>query len=223
MIFQERSFVQNKSYRPRPTIHWNESEGILIVITPWGQTKAKDSVVKQIEDFIVSSKLDQEMTSPFKSIQHYDKTANSIRTAILVANDHIYKTKNKTEFVTGYEILVGVIKNSHMYFATVGHPHILLNRPGKNILPLFVNLDHSLNLSSDQLLPALPDKLLGVSSPLDIQVHNFKFKPGDHLILLSKSWIPEGFLTLKDKEFESYTKELAQDKQQPFWLGVVEF
>lgn len=223
MRFQERSFVQDHSYRPRPTIHWNKEEGLLIVATPWGQDRAKDTVIKQIEDFIISSKLDQEQTSPFKSMQHYDKTANSIRTAILLANDHIYKTRNKGDLVSGFEIMVGVVKNSQIYFATIGHPHILLSRQNKNILPLFVNLDHALNLSSDKLLPALPDKLLGVSSPIEIQVHNFKYKPGDHLILLSKSWIPEGFLNLTDRKFDSYTQELAKDQQQAFWLGVMEF
>jgi len=37
MKFLERSFVEDSSYRPRPHVHWNPDEGILVIATPWGQ------------------------------------------------------------------------------------------------------------------------------------------------------------------------------------------
>ena len=225
MKFLERSFVEDHSYRPRPYVHWNEEEGILIIATPWGQDTPKEGLIKKIEDYISSSKMDQELTSPFQSLHNYDKAANSIRTALLLANENIYKSKNKSEYVSGFEILVGVVKNNQFYFATVGHPHVLLSKNDKNILPLFMDLDHSLNLSNKKLLPALPDKLLGVNSHVDFQVHNFKFQKGDQLILMSKSWIPEDFFTLTKakRNFDNYVQKLAKDDNQPFWLGVMEF
>lgn len=136
-----------------------------------------------------------------------------------------FKSKNKTEYATGFEIFVGVAKNNHFYFATVGHPHVLLSKNDKNILPLFTDIDHSLNLSKKTLLPALPDKLLGINSHVDFQVHSFKYQAGDQLILMSKSWIPENFLTLSknQRNFDSYIKNLAKEENQPFWLGVMEF
>jgi hypothetical protein len=225
MKFLERSFVENESYRPRPSVHWNEESGLLIIATPWGQKTSQDDLISKLSDYISSSKLDQELTTPFAALQNYDKAANSIRTALLLANEYIYKSKNKNEYTSGFEILVGVAKQSQFYFATVGHPHVLLSKKEKNILPLFMDLDHSLNLSKKKLMPALPDKLLGINSQVDFQVHNFKYHPGDQLILMSKSWIPKEFFSLskKQRNFEDYAKELTKDDQQPFWLGVMEF
>ncbi len=225
MKFLERSFVEDSSYRPRPYIHWNPDEGLLVIATPWGQDASQDDLIQKIEDYISSSKLDHELTSPFQSLQSYDKAANSIRTALLLANESIYKSKNKNEYTSGFEILVGVAKNNQFYFATVGHPHVLLSKNDRNILPLFMDLDHSLNLSNKKLLPALPDKLLGVNAQVDFQVHNFKYQKGDQLILMSKSWIPEDFFTLSkgQRNFDNYVKKLAKDDSQPFWLGVMEF
>ena len=225
MKFLERSFVETSSYRPRPHIHWNESEGLLIVITSWGQDSSKEELVTKIEDYISSSKLDGELTSPYQALGHYNKDANSIRTALLLANEHIYKTKNKTEYSVGFEVLVGLVRGSEFYFASVGHPHVLISKGDKNILPLYMDIDHSLNLSSKDLLPAMPDKLLGISPQIDFQVHNLRHYHGDQFIMLSKSWIPKQFLALtKDKRsFDQYTKELMKDQGQPFWLGVLEF
>lgn len=225
MKFLERSFVENSSYRPRPHVHWNEAEGLLVVATPWGQDTSKDDLISKIEDYISSSKLDRELTSPYQALQNYDNAANSIRTALLLANENIYKSKNKSEYTSGFEILVGVLKDSQFYFATVGHPHVLISKKDKNILPLFMDLDHSLNLSDKKLLPALPDKLLGINAQVDFQVHSIKYQKGDQLILMSKSWIPSNFLTLTNdqRSFEDYVKALAKDAKQPFWLGVMEF
>jgi hypothetical protein len=225
MKFLERSFVEDASYRPRPIVHWNEEEGLLIVATPWGQETLKEELINKLQDYISSSKLDHELTSPFPALNNYDKAANSIRTALLLANESIYKSKNKNEYTSGFEILVGVVKNSQFYFATVGHPHVLLSKKEKNILPLFMDIDHSLNLSKKKLLPALPDKLLGINSQVDFQVHSFKYQKGDQLILMSKSWIPKDFFSLskKQRNFDDYAKELTKDDQQPFWLGLMEF
>lgn len=225
MKFQERSFVEKNSYRPRPHIHWNEAEGLLIVITPWGHDTSKEDLITKIEDYISSSKLDHELTSPYQALNSYDKASNSIRTALLLANENIYKSRNKSEYSVGFEVLIGVVRDSQFYFATVGHPHVLLSKKNRNILPLFMDLDHSLNLSQSKLLPALPHKLLGVNSQVDFQVHNIKYQKGDQLILMSKSWIPSQFLTLphEHRNFENYVKALAKDESQPFWLGVMEF
>lgn len=225
MKFAERSFVQNSSYRPRPFIHWNEEEGLLIVATPWGQETSKEDLINKIEDYIASSNLDQELTSPYQALNTYDKPANSIRNALLLANENIYKTKNKNEYTTGFEVLIGLVKESQFYFATVGHPHVLISKKEKTILPLFMDLDHSLNLSDKSLLPALPDKLIGINSQVDFQVHSIKYQKGDQLILMSKSWIPTEFLTLSSdkRNFEDYVKVLAKDEGQPFWLGLLEF
>ncbi len=225
MKFVERSFVENSSYRPRPFVHWNEAEGLLIVATPWGQDTSKDDLINKIEDYVASSKLDQELTSPYQALNNYDKAANSIRTALLLANESVYKSKNKNEYTSGFEILVGLARQSQFYFATVGHPHVLISKKEKNILPLFMDLDHALNLSDKNLLPALPHKLLGVNSQVDFQVHSIKYQPGDQLILMSKSWIPSDFLTLPNEKrnFNDYVKALAKDASQPFWLGLMEF
>lgn len=90
MKFLERSFVEDNSYRPRPHVHWNPEEGILVIATPWGQDTSKNELIEKIENYISSSKLDHELTSPFQAMHNYDKSANSIRTALLLANESVF-------------------------------------------------------------------------------------------------------------------------------------
>jgi hypothetical protein len=225
MQFLERSFVENAAYRPRPIIHFDPKENYVFVITPWGQENSSQDLVEKIQSYLTSSRMDQEHTSPFLPIKHYDRPANAIRNALLLANEYVFKSKNQSEFTTGFEIFVGVLEKDLFYFTNVGHPHTLLHRNNQTLLPIGFDFDHAMNFSRNKKLAPLPDKLLGVQESIDFQIQNIKVTDKDQFLLLSRSWISKDFLSLKakDRKFDSYIKALSQDEGQPFWFGLIEF
>lgn len=221
----ERSFYSEKGLRPRPFVHLNEAEGILIIITNWAQRINPKKIISTVENYLLSSKVDDEVTSPFISLPQLGKSANHLRTSLLLLNDAIYKEFNKQELNSGVEIFVGFRNGGEFVFAHVGQPNILISRKDKNVLPLYQNLDLSLDLSEGKVLAPVPSKLIGIDAQIDIETQSFKPQDGDKLILLSFSWIPQEFLTLKSnkRSFESFSKILADSPEQSSWLGILEF
>jgi hypothetical protein len=225
MKLSERSFYSDKGLRPRPFIHFNETEDIIIVITNWAQKIDPKKVIAVVENYLLSSKVDDEVTSPFISLPQLGKSANHLRTSLLLLNDMIYKDYNKQELNCGLEIFVGLRNRGEFVFGHVGQPNILISRGDKNILPLYQNLDLSLDLSQDHKLAPVPSKLIGINAQIDIEIQSFKPQDGDKLVLLSCSWIPQELLVLKPnkRSFENFSKILSEDSEQSSWLGLIEF
>lgn len=225
MKFTERSFYSEKGLRPRPFVHLNETEDIIIVITNWAHRIEPKKVITITENYLLSSKIDDEVTSPFISLPQLGKSANHLRTSLLLLNDMIYKEYNQQELNCGLEIFVGFRNHGEFVFGHVGQPNILISRTDKNILPLYQNLDLSLDLSQNMKLPPVPSKLIGIDSQIDIETQSFKPQEGDKLVLLSYSWIPQDLLNLKSdrRSFETFSKILSEDSEQSSWLGLIEF
>ncbi len=225
MKFIERSFYSSKGLRPRPSFYFNESEQLVIAYTNWGQKVNQDDVFKTIEGYLLSSLVDDEVTSPFISVPHLGKTANHLRTALLLLNELLYKKYNSSELSVGLEIFVGFKKNDEFVFGHIGQPNILISRKKMNILPVYQNLDLSLDLSKENLLPPVPSKLIGINASVDLEIESLKPQDGDKLLLLSYSWIPKEILNLKDNQrsFENITKTISDISDQSFWLGMLEF
>lgn len=225
MKFLERSFFTSNGLRPRPILHFNESEQLVIAFTNWAKKINTDDIIKTIEGYLLSSLVDDEVTSPFISAPHLGKTANHLRTSLLLLNETLYKKYNKDEFNAGLEIFVGFKREDEFVFGHIGQPNILMCRSKKNILPVYQNIDHSLDLSVNTLLPPVPSKLLGINPNIDIEIQSLKPHDGDKILLLSYSWIPKEILNLKDNQrsFEQITKSISDISDQSFWLGLIEF
>lgn len=225
MKLQERSFVSSASYRPRPTIHYNEDLGLVFIATNWGKDFDKQELIQRIESYFISTQSDEELTSPYQPISSYSKMQNYLRIATLMINDFLYKEKNASEYLCGLEIFLGLKKDNQFYYVTYGHPHLLLSRKDKNILPLKLDLDHALDMSKAELPPALPSQLLGVNALIQPEVQTLSVFETDQLLLLSKSWIPEKLLSLKasKRNYEEYQKVISENDNQPAWLGLITF
>lgn len=226
MKFQNRSFVENKNYRPKPLVYFNDDSHLLVVLTPWGSGEYAESALQTIVNYLSSTRDDREATSPFQKIPSLTPQANALRTSILLVNDQLYKNQNKKEYVDSFEIFVGILKEKEFSWISYGHPHILLSRQNKTILPLSLDLDHALDLQRDnRSLPPLPRSLVGVQSYLELPVKSFVPQANDQLVLINRSWIPENTLRLEtpNRNFDGFTQSLIEKDESAFWIGLLEF
>lgn len=221
MNFQERSFIGNSSSIPRPEIYFNHDEKMLIVATAWGNSVGAKKMIRTISDYYLATKQDNDATSPFRRLEYLSTTANNLRIAVLVANEAVYREENRNEYRTGVELFVGSLHERELAWVQVGHPHILFCRRNQPTMPLSVQLSLASEISNEKL-PPLPNALLGTSPEPSLSVHSIRPQEGDSLLLLSRSWIPPEIFTLSpsNRNFQTLSKSLGQDGDEPFWMGL---
>ncbi len=226
MKFQSRSFVETNYYRPKPLTYFNEEAKLLVVLTPWGSGEYSESALQQIVNYLSSTRDDREATSPFQKLASLSPQANALRTSILLVNDQLYKNQNRKEYVDSFEIFVGIQKEKEFSWISFGHPHLLLSREGKTVMPLSLDLDHALDLQNEKKsLAALPRSLVGIQPHLELPVKSFVPQSNDKLALINRSWIPENTLRLEStkRTFDGFTHSLIEKDESAFWFGLLEF
>lgn len=225
MVLHERSY-SGRLTRPVPEVEIAEDGSFGAIATPWGTRQAARRVIETLRDYTLSARQDMEATSPFQKLSCLSPLANSLRVAVMLANDSLYREENKAEYTAGVEVLVFAHANHELAFAQVGAPHLLLARAGLPWLPLSVQIDMSTELSrKDDLLAPLPQNLLGLHGTTNMNVHSFKTQPGDRLVFLSHSLVsqPLSQLTFDGAELNTVSSLLAQRYPDlPFWLGIFE-
>lgn len=223
MAWIERSY-SGKLFRPTPEVFIEEDGSFGVIATPWGSRQGAKKVIELLKDYILSSRHDMEATSPFQKLSCLSPLANNLRVAIMLANDSLYREDNKAEYTTGVEVLVFANSKQELAFAQVGSPHFLLARKGLPWIPLSVQIDLSTEMSQPpDLLPPLPQNLLGLHTTSNMNISSFKTQAGDRLILLSHSVISHPLYTLpfEDSNIESVSATLSkQYPDLPFWLGM---
>lgn len=224
MGFQERSY-SGKIFRPRPEIHYSNAEHLLIVATPWGPRSSAEKAIKTIANYYLATNEDMEITSPFERLSCLSTTANNLRIAVLLANDWLSREENKSEYVSGVEIFATVVRHRECVWVQVGHPQVLLYRPGRHISSLGTSLDLAFDLSNEaKLLAPLPQQLLGLDSTVNLTMNSFRPTNEDRLILISRSSLPSTIYDLKASQIDldPISRLLAQDDPDlPFWLGIM--
>jgi hypothetical protein len=220
---QERSF-SGKTLRPAPEIHLNADGSFGALVTPWGPRHSVKRVIDTLTDFITSAKTDTENTSPFQKLTCLSPLANTLRAAIMLTNDVLYREENKNEYLAGVELLVFSRNSAEFSFVQIGQPHVFLSRQGQPLIPIGMQIDLALEWSRPHKpLSSLPHELLGLHSTSNIRIISFRPAPGDKLIFLSRSQLPASFFqTIQDQHnVEELSQLLAKDQpDSPFWLGV---
>lgn len=214
-----------KTYRPRPEIHLDPQTNLLIVATPWGTRAAARKVIDRMTDFLSLAREDKEATSPFQRLSCLSTQANNLRISALLANEDLYRDDNLQEYKSGVELFAAVMEQDEFVWLQAGNPQILLGRKGRNLLPIGSQIDLSFDISEGEaLLPPLPSQLLGLDSSLNLNINSFRARPGDRVILLSHSHLPEGLFHVEgaDAELDSMSRKLAGAYPDlAFWLGVL--
>jgi hypothetical protein len=226
MSFDQRSY-SGKLFRPTPEVHMHDDGSFGVIATPWGGRGAAKKVIEILTDYILSSRQDMEATSPFQKLTCLSPLANLLRTGIMLANDSIYREENKAEYQAGVEVLVFAHLHGELAFAQVGHPHIFLARPKLPWIPLSVQVDLSTELSQPpEILPPLPQNLIGLHTTTNMNLSSFRTQPGDRLVLLSHSVVSHPLYTVAfdQTNLDSISESLSKSHPDlPFWLGVLGF
>lgn len=223
-MFSERSFVGNKFSLPKPEIYFESQENLLVVATPWGPRSSARKAIQTIVDYYLSSKSDDEATSPFKRLTNLSSPANNLRIAVLLANESLYREDNKDEYRSGIELFAAARNQNELVWIQVGHPNVLLNRRHRSLLlPFSMQLDLSDELGTGEVpLPPVPVQLLGVDANPNIFINSFRPQEEDSLVLVSRSWLPEELLSVphEKRDLEQLSHTLASGDDHPFWLGI---
>lgn len=224
MALEERSY-SGRLFRPKPAIHTQEDGQLIIVATPWGAKSGGEKTIQSMQEFFLSSRDDQEVTSPFEKLTCLSATANNLRAAVMLTNDVIYQEENRNEYKTGLELFAMARTDREVAWVQIGQPQVFLDREGFPIIPMAGQSDLALDLSaSESLLPPLPVHLLGVASTSNFGVYSFRPQPGDRLILLSRTLVPPKFfhLSRRERNTNDITRTLAAaDPHSPFWLALL--
>jgi len=223
--FEERPYV-GTNFRPRPEIFLDEALQLLIVATPWGARGAAKKVIERMTEYLSLAREDNEATSPFGRLSCISTQANNLRIAALLANEAVYREDNVSEYRSGVEVFAAIIDENEIVWVQAGSPHILLGRPGHRLLPLGSTIDLAFDMSDtasgETLLPPLPSQLLGLDSSLNLNLNSFRAHPGDRVVLLSYSHVPEVLFTIDETSLDLISKRLASSQPDlAFWLGIL--
>lgn len=224
MRLKERSY-STKVLRPKPQIHLDEEGGLVVITTSWGQPEHANRVLEEVVKYVSAAKADVEVTSPYEFLTCLTDEVNYVRTAVLIANEMLYRGENRNEYFSGVEVLVLFQRGTQLAWAQVGCPSIFIQRKNQNLQPLAVGLDLASEMRHDGMLPPLPAQLLGLDPTCNIGCGHTSVTPGDQLILLASSSVASS-LWLKTSDStdiaEITGKMLQEDPDSPFWLGLVE-
>jgi hypothetical protein len=226
MPFEEKSYSSHL-FRPRPEVHLEKDESLLIIATPWGPRSAARKAIQIIQDYYLSSRQDREATSPFAKLTCLSPMANDIRIAVKLANDAIFHEDNKREFVSAVEIFALARNKSEAVWIQIGHPFVLLDRPQRPLTPLGSMQDLSVEFSvSAHTLPPLPNKMIGLDNSSDFSVESFRPQYQDRILLFSRSGLAPQIMQLPpaERNLARISEVLAQeDVDLPFWTGLLSF
>ena len=222
--FSYRSY-SGKQFRPTPEVH--NDEKTLIVATPWGNRDAAKKAIDRILEYLILCNEDREATTPFQRLSCLSVGANNLRIAALLANESIFREDNNVEYRNGVELFTMSLTDGELVWMQIGQPQILLVRKSRQMITLAGAMDLSFDLSgSEELLPSLPNQLLGLDSSLNLTINSFRPQPYDQLVLLSHSELPRELyqMTPRDFELDQMSKHLSKiSPDLAFWLGLIEF
>lgn len=225
MKLQERSY-STKILRPKPLIHREEDGSLIVLATVWGQPEHGQRVLDEVAKYVNAAKSDVEVTSPFEFLTCLTDEVNYVRTGVLIANDILYRGENKTEYISGVEVLVLLKKDSQIAWAQVGCPSLFIQRGNQSLQPLSIGLDlSSERIDSTQTQAPLPSQLLGLDPTCYVQCGHTYIKPEDQLVLLASSAIASSLWEKQSHrtDMDSITRSMIQDNpESPFWLGIVQ-
>ncbi|QLY25881.1 protein phosphatase 2C domain-containing protein [Bdellovibrio sp. KM01] len=223
MKLQERSY-SSKIMRPKPQIHVEEDGSLIVVVTAWGQPEHGERALTEVVKYVSAAKADVEVTSPFEFLTCISDEANYVRTALMIANDALYRGENRKEYASGVEVLALFRRGTQVAWAQVGAPSIFVQRQNQRVQPLSVASDLASELRDGHSLPPLPAQLLGLDPTVNIQTGHTHVNEGDKLILLAGTSVATALWGLQSYETDLnlITQSMVQEEPElPFWLGLI--
>ena len=223
MEIQSRSYG-GKLFRPKPEIFQRE-DGLVIIAIPWGPRRSAQDFIHSISEYFNPQSGKMETTLPFGFLTFLSPIANQMRTALLIANNHIYSEENNREYQSGIEVLLIYPDEQEICLGQIGGPSVFMDRKNSSLIPLISTWDLSTEIyTGGKLLPPLPKSLAGIDSSPQVHMTSMRRGPSDKLILLHRSYYPNNFYTIRQEKrnLEGLSEALSKsDPHCPFWLGVI--
>ncbi len=223
MKLTERSYG-GKIFRPRPRTFLSDDKNLLVIATPWGPRRMADVFLERIASEAQNPLSDPDLTILSTSNDIFNERENRLRLGLLSLHEDLREEFNAETLTSGLEILCLLRTHNKICWFQVGAPYLGLMRTPQH-LPLYHPVDLSFDHSTpEKILPPLPRNLFGFSSHSSLEQGHFMQKPGDRLLLISRSYVPQSVFSLntEDVSLDTVTQHLAQDhEEQPFWLGLI--
>lgn len=223
MKLQERSY-SSKIVRPKPLIHIEEDGSLIVVVTAWGEPEHGERALNEVVKYVGAAKADVEVTSPFEFLTCISDEANYVRTALMIANDALYRGENRKEYSSGVEVLAIFKRGSQVAWAQVGAPSILVQRQNQSMQPLSIASDLVSEMRDTMNLPPLPAQLLGLDPTCNIQTGHTHVNEGDKLVLFAGTALAPSVWGLQSYEMDLNmitNAMIQQEPELPFWLGLI--
>ncbi len=216
MKLTHSSYTNGSYFRPKPIVIQREDSHLLVVATGWGPVeltqKAVDIVVEQFE--LIAG---EDLTTPFEMAPASSTPAHRLVTGARLANTYLFRTENAKVWKTAVELTAIHYDHGVLSWVHVGSPHILLH-DGKYIHPLAYAVDWVGQTGNQG--PLFSDAL-GMEANVNLSVGSLRLHDEASLLLLSRSILPSGLLTLDGFDPSLVKRLLVDDNPEaPFWLGV---
>lgn len=175
MIVQTRQF-KNSNPIPTPIIRLNDDFKLLLAATPWGSPQASETAFGEVEQYLSAALQDSEVTTPFEKFEFYQARVNELRISMMLANEKIYRTLNREEYISALEITILHFHHQTLNWCSVGNHQLSLLREGEL---------ESIAVQSSANTCGFPDVMLGLYHQCLPRSGSLVLKPKDRLFLQS--------------------------------------
>lgn len=219
MKIEERNY-NSKLYRPLPKVFKSQELDLLTIVTSWGEGASAENISGEVSKFIFAAQGDFEATSPFEFNSALSKDSNNLRMATLISNDMVYRSENKDDIRTCYEMIVLFKNKNQLSWVQVGSPNLILLRD--SLVPLSFSAPPF--ESSDNKSITLPSQYFGTEMHCNFQVGTIEVKPTDKFLLFTENKLAaENWqLSIAEWNLNNFIKnQIKSNSENPFWMGLI--
>lgn len=169
---------QQKLKMPTTQVYHLLDNQLTLVVRAWGSQEYNQKLIDEISYYMSSAQADLDVTSPFEFKENLSSLTNKTRVSLLLAQDHFYKTINKSEFAVGFEVTVLFQIKNELAWSSVGR--FSLKKIEDHLLHTF--FDTGTDRDNQTLLPV---ELLGVESGVEINSGSLQLSESSQILLAS--------------------------------------
>lgn len=201
---------QQKLKMPTTQVYHLLDNQMTLVVRAWGSQEYNQKLIDETSYYLSSAQADLDVTSPFDFKENLTSLANKTRIALLLAQDHFYKTQNKAEFTVGFETIVFFQLKNELAWSSVGRFSL------KRIQNLYMQtlFETGSDRDSDTLLPA---ELLGVESEVEMTSGSLVLTRQTQLLLAS---VYGGHLVFESTSGQQ-TSLLPINNHMSYWYSLI--
>lgn len=149
---------------------------LILLATPWGDDTAANVAFDEIIGYLKTTHDDTEATSAYDKMETLNNLENNLRSALLVANEKIFRTINQAEYLSALE-LTAIIRHKHQvaWLTSGGHQIQMVNQAS------FSTICGAIPHASCPL----PSHLVGIDRSCWLQCGSLDYQPQMQMMVFS--------------------------------------